>query len=67
MKKSRELWEYIAVNIDGLLFLVQYPTQFQKETKDKYKYKLKCTVSISFHLGYNFFQDDNGTLCMVPI
>ena len=65
IRKSGELWEYVAVYVEDLVFVVQYPTQFIKELEDTYKYKFKCAGSISFHFGCNFFRDDDINLCMV--
>ena len=42
------------------------PEVFARILESKYKYKLKGTGSISFHLGCDFFQEEDGTLCMAP-
>ena len=42
------------------------PATFTKLLVDKYKYKLKGTGNIVFHLGCDFFREDDGTLCMAP-
>ena len=34
--------------------------------KDKYKFKLKGTGAIKYHLGMDFFRDGDDTLCMSP-
>ena len=34
--------------------------------EEKYNYKLKGTGSISYHLGCDFFRDDEDILCMAP-
>ena len=34
--------------------------------KKNLKYKLKGTVNISYHLGCDFFRDDEDSLCMAP-
>ena len=66
MIKSVELWKYIAVDVDNIIFVLRDPAQFVKELEDTYKYKLKGTGSISFDLGYYFFRSENSTLCMDP-
>ena len=66
MRKSGNLWEYVAVYVDTLTFVVQNPEEFVKELENNYSYKLKGTGSISFHLGCDFFRDKDGTLCMAP-
>ena len=44
-------WEYVAVYVDDLAFALHDPKSFVKLLKDKYKYKLKGTGEIAFHLG----------------
>ena len=33
---------------------------------EKYNYKLKGTRLISFHLGCDYFRNEEGTLCFAP-
>ena len=66
MRKSGDLWEYVAVYVDDLAFVVRDPKSFVNTMTRKYNYKLKGTGSISFHLGCDFFRDDDGVLCMAP-
>ena len=56
MRKYGELWEYVAVYVDNLVFVARDPDQFVKELEDMYTYKLKGTGSISLHLGCDFFR-----------
>ena len=42
------------------------PEEFINLFIQKYNYKLKGTGSITFHLGYDFFRDEDITLCMAP-
>ena len=46
MRKSANLWEYVAVYVDDLTFVVRHPEEFVKELEHNYKYKLKGTGSI---------------------
>ena len=66
MRKRSGLWEYVAVYVDDLAFAMKDPAEFTKLLAEKYKYKLKGTGDIAFHLGYDFFCDDDGVLCMAP-
>ena len=66
MRKSGELWEYVAVYIDSLAFVFYVTQKFINQLTEKYKYKLKGTCSIFFHIGCNVFRDEDGTLCMTP-
>jgi hypothetical protein len=42
------------------------PQTFVDVLKDEYKFKLKGTGDITFHLGCDFFREADGTLCMAP-
>ena len=66
MRKSGSLWEYVAVYVDDLSFVERDSEKFVKELENNYEYKLKGTGSISFHLRYDFFRDDDGTLRIDP-
>ena len=66
MRKRSGLWEYVAVYVDNLAFAMKNPTKFTKLLAEKYKYKLKGTGDIAFHLGCDLFCDDDGVLCMAP-
>ena len=66
MRQPNGLWEYVAVYVDDLAFVMREPKAFTDILMEKYKYKLKGTGSISFHLGCDFFRDKDGTLCMAP-
>ena len=66
MRKASGMWEYVAVYVDYLAFVMQYPASFTKMLINRYKYKLKGTGSIVFHLGCDFFRDEHGVLCMAP-
>ena len=66
MRKSGKLWEYVAVYMNDLAFVVRDPARVVKELEDTYKYKLKGTGSVSFRLGYDLFRDEDVTLFMAP-
>jgi hypothetical protein len=42
------------------------PSGFAKTLESKYSFKLKGTGELSFHLGCDFYQDQDGILCMAP-
>ena len=52
--------------VDDLAIAAKDPDSLCKLLKEKYKYKLKGTGPISFHLGCDFFRDQEGVLCMAP-
>jgi hypothetical protein len=66
MRTSGDKYEYIAVYVDALAFAVENPHGFVKILEEKYKFKLKGTGLLQFHLGCDFFRDEDNTLCMSP-
>ena len=66
MKFNGEVWEYIAVYVDDLCIAAKNPQEICDTLTQKYKFKLKGVGSLSFHLGCNFFRDQEGTLCFGP-
>jgi hypothetical protein len=69
MKEVDGHYEYIAVYVDDLLFAMKDPETFTKvlsDTAGRYKFKLKGTGPIKFHLGCDFERDAHGTLSMTP-
>ena len=73
-KAERDIWmrhmgdhyEYIAVYVDDLLIASRNPAEIVSKLLDVYKFKLKGTGPVSFHLGCDFFRDDEGNLCYAP-
>ena len=69
MRKNAKLktYEYVAVYVDDLAMAMEDPQSFVNElTSEKYKFKVKGTGPIEFHLGMNFHRDEDGVLCMSP-
>ena len=66
MRKSSGLWEYIAVYVDNLTFVVRETKTIINLLVEKYKYKLKGTGIISYHLGCDFFRDNEDIIFMAP-
>ena len=59
-------YEYVAVYVDDLLITSRDPQVIIDWLEKKNLFKLKGTGPISFHLGCNFFQDNDGTLYIGP-
>ena len=57
---------YIAVYFDDLALSMKDPQAFCDILMTKYSYKLKGTGPIVFHLGCDFFRDEEGCLCFTP-
>jgi hypothetical protein len=66
MQTSGDKYEYVAVYVDDLAFAVEKPHKFVTILEDKYKFKLKGTGLLHFHLGFDFYRDEDNTLCMSP-
>jgi len=66
MRPNGDVYEYIAVYVDDLAIAMLRPKEFTQLLIDKYKFKLKGTGPISFHLGCDFVRDDDGVLCLKP-
>jgi hypothetical protein len=66
MRKNDGLYGYIAVYVDDLLSAAQNPNEIVKVLKENYKLKLKGVGPLTYHLGCNYFQDKDGTLCYGP-
>ena len=59
-------YEYIAVYVDNLLICSRTPQPIVDMLEKKYQFKLKGTGKISFHLGCDYFRDEDGRLCYAP-
>jgi hypothetical protein len=58
---------YVAVYVDDLSFAMKNPNELVELLVNKHKFKLKGTRSIAaFHLGCDFFHDEDDVLCMAP-
>ena len=66
MRQNREVYEYIGMYIDDLAIIGKYLLEIADVLEQKYKFKMKGTGTISFHLGMDFFHDNNGILCLSP-
>ena len=59
-------YEYIGVYVDDLAMAMKDPKTFANVLIEKYKFKLKGTGELEFHLGCDFYRDEFGVLCMHP-
>ena len=66
MRKDNNIYEYVAVYVNDLAFAVKDPKAFVKILETKYKFKLKGTGPLAYHLGADFGRDPDGTLYMTP-
>jgi hypothetical protein len=66
MRESDGLYEYIAVYVDDLLIAARHPEEIISKLKEEHKFKLKGVGPLTYHLGCDYFRDDDGTLCYGP-
>ena len=66
LRPNDNLYEYIAVYVDDLAFAMKQPQSFVTVLQEKYKFKVKGTGPLEFHLGADFVRDSDGTLMMSP-
>jgi hypothetical protein len=60
------LYEYIAVYVDDLLIAARDPGEITWMLETTHKFKLKGVGFLTYHLGCDYFQDKDGTLCYGP-
>jgi hypothetical protein len=66
MQCNGDVHEYIGVYDDDLAIVAKNPQEIVDVLENTYKFKLKGTGPISFHLGMDFSRDADGVLCMGP-
>jgi len=66
MRDNGDHYECIAVHVDGLLIASKDPDSIIKLLTEKHQFKLKGTGPTEFHLGCDFFHDEEGVLCYGP-
>jgi Reverse transcriptase (RNA-dependent DNA polymerase) len=66
MKKMEDHYEYIAVYVDDLCIVSKHPEKILEALEKDHKLKLKGSGPIEYHLGCDFYKDDDNTLCIAP-
>ena len=66
MRDVGDHYECIAVYVDDLLIASRNAQAIIDILTKEYNFKLKGTGPISFHLGCDFFRDDDGNMCYAP-
>ena len=66
IRRRGDIYEYITMYVDDLAIAAKDPEKIIATLKDKYKFKLKGSGPITFHLGCDYFRDSNGCLCYAP-
>ena len=65
-KEVDGIYEYVAVYVDDLAIASRNPQPIVDLLEKRHNFKLKGTGNISYHLGMDFFRDEDKTLCMAP-
>jgi hypothetical protein len=64
MRDAGDVYEYICVYVDDLLCAMHNPRAFFDALQaEPHNYKLKGVDEPSYHLGGDFFRDEDGTFC----
>jgi hypothetical protein len=66
MREVNDHHEYIAVYVDDIMIAAKQPAEITQALESDYKFKLKGVGPMNYHLGCDYFRDDNGTLCFGP-
>jgi hypothetical protein len=66
MRRIDDHCEHIAVRVDDLAIASKDPAGIVRALTEDHKFKLKGTGPIEFHLGCDFFRDEEGALCFAP-
>lgn len=66
MRARGDHYEYIAVYVDDLLICSRNPKAITDELSGPREFKLKGTGPVTYHLGCDYYRDDDGTLCVAP-
>ena len=66
MWHNREICEYIYMYVDDLVIVSSHYKTLMDALENRYRFKLKGTGKIEFHLGWNLFCDSNVFLCFAP-
>jgi hypothetical protein len=66
MRRVDNHYEYIAVYVDDLAIASKCPADIIRALTEDYKFKLKGTGLMEFHLGCDFFLDKEGVSCFAP-
>ena len=66
MRDKLDHWEYIGTYVNDLAIASKDPKSIVDTLTDKYRFKLKGTGPISYHLGCDFVRDEDGVLGIQP-
>ena len=65
MQSAGDVYEYITTYVDDIAICSKDPQAIVDKLMNDYTYKLKGTGPLSYHLGCDYFRDDD-VLCSAP-
>jgi len=73
-KCEKDIWmhdkgdhcEHMSAHVDDLMIASKDPDSIVKLLTETHQFKLKGTGPTKFHLGCDFFRDEEGVLCYAP-
>ena len=63
MRRNGDVYEYLGTYVDDLIIAAKNPNELFDVLVNKYKLQLKGTEKLRYHLGADYFRDEDGTLC----
>ena len=66
MREKTDHWEYISTYVDDLAISSKDPQAIVDKLVKDYKFKIKGTGPISYHLGCDFMCNEDKVLCIQP-
>jgi hypothetical protein len=66
MKHCGDHYEYVATYVDDIFIAAADPEKLLERLMKVHLFKLKGTGPVTYHLGCDFFRDEDGVLCMQP-
>ena len=67
LRPAGDHYEYLAIYVDDLLISSKEPQKIIDALEGKpHQFTLKGTGPVEFHLGCDYYRDEDGTLCVGP-
>ena len=64
MHDSGSAWEYVVIYVDDLIIAMHDPQFFNDLQAPQVGFTMKGVGQPTYHLGVDFFCNDDGTLCL---
>jgi Reverse transcriptase (RNA-dependent DNA polymerase) len=66
LRVNHNIYKYIGVYVNDLAIVAKDPQSITDKLSNQYKFKLKGTGPMTFHLGCDYTRDEHGMLCIYP-